>query len=307
MHIPDGYLKPEIWVAFDLISVPAVGYLSRKVQRMEDNPGIPLLGVMGAFVFAAQMINFPVGLGATGHLLGGALLAATLGPASASLVLAVIIGIQALVFQDGGLLAWGANTFNMAFCGTAAGYLPYWFLGRGRLRAAGLFLGGVLSVFSGAMLALLMLKLSGQPVGATIFGGSALVFLTIGVVEGAITVAVFEAVQRLKPASAALPGRGPFAAKRIVLAGAIVLILVGVPLASPLPDALEKAAASMGIEGSQIHLMASPLAGYELAPVRNGYLRKTVAALIGVGLVYATCLMLSRSLTRRRTHGMGSP
>ena len=100
---------------------------------MED-ARIPLLGVMGAFVFAAQMINFPVGIGTTGHLVGAALLACTLGPASATVVMSAIIAIQALVFQDGGILALGANLFNMAVMGVLAGYLPYRLWGGGRLR-----------------------------------------------------------------------------------------------------------------------------------------------------------------------------
>ena len=84
-----------------------------------------MLGVMGAFVFAAQMINFPVGVGTSGHLLGGALLAQTLGPSAAAVTMTAILAIQALVFQDGGVLALGANVFNMALVGVLAGYLPY--------------------------------------------------------------------------------------------------------------------------------------------------------------------------------------
>ncbi len=91
---------------------------------MEDRK-IPLLGVMGAFVFAAQMINFPVGPGTSGHLVGGALLTIALGPAAASIVMTAILAIQALVFQDGGILALGANIFNMAIAGVLAAYLPY--------------------------------------------------------------------------------------------------------------------------------------------------------------------------------------
>src|ERR1700722_7042224 len=74
MHIPDGFLSPPVWGAFDLLSAPAVGILARRSRRETDDRKIPLLGVMGAFVFAAQMINFPIGIGTSGHLVGGALL-----------------------------------------------------------------------------------------------------------------------------------------------------------------------------------------------------------------------------------------
>src|SRR6266480_3934384 len=98
MHIPDGFLSPPVWGVFDVLAVPAVGLMARRAQRSMDDRNIPLLGVMGAFVFAAQMINFPVGAGTSGHLVGGTLLAITLGPAAASVVMTAILVIQALVF-----------------------------------------------------------------------------------------------------------------------------------------------------------------------------------------------------------------
>src|SRR5690348_15348739 len=105
MHIPDNFLSTPVWATLDGIAVPAVALVSRNAQRATDANRLPLLGVMGAFVFAAQMINFPVGLGTSGHLIGGALLACVLGPWAASLVITAILIIQALVFQDGGVLA----------------------------------------------------------------------------------------------------------------------------------------------------------------------------------------------------------
>src|ERR1700694_5950961 len=125
MHIPDGFLSTPVWAALDVAAVRAAGYVVRRAQREFEEKKVPLLGVMGAFVFAAQMINFPVGPGTSGHLVGGALLAFTLGPAPACVVMAALLAIQALVFQDGGILALGANMLNMAVLGVLAGYLPY--------------------------------------------------------------------------------------------------------------------------------------------------------------------------------------
>ncbi len=121
MHIPDGYLQPPVWAAADAVAAPAVLYLARRAQREFDHHKIPLMGVMGAFIFAAQMINFPVGNGTSGHMVGGALLSYTLGPAAAAIVMTAILATQALIFQDGGLLALGANVLNMAILGVAAG------------------------------------------------------------------------------------------------------------------------------------------------------------------------------------------
>ena len=306
MHIPDGFLKTEVWATFDLISVPTIGYLSHRAKGAASERQVPLLGVMGAFVFAAQMINFPVGLGTTGHLLGSTLLAITVGPVPAALVLAVILGIQALVFQDGGLLAWGANTFNMALCGVAAGYLPYYLLGSGKLRSVSIFMGGLLSVVTGAVLALLMLKVSGAPLTATIFMGSLTMFVVTGILEGAITVTVVQAIERLNPAFVKAPGTNLPSLKKLVLAAACALVIVGILFASSLPDGLEKIAVSMGIEKHKWVLVQAPLANYEMPVWGSSYLRKSTAGLIGIGLVYAACLLLARLIRRQRMFGGNS-
>jgi len=145
VHIPDGFLSTPVWAAMDVAALPAVAVAVRRAQRSFEDSRIPLLGVMGAFVFAAQMINFPVGVGTSSHLVGGALLAFTLGPAPACVVMAAILAIQSLVFQDGGMLALGANVFNMAIAGVFAGYLPYHWFGNGPWRRSAIFAGGALS------------------------------------------------------------------------------------------------------------------------------------------------------------------
>src|SRR5436309_33565 len=172
MHIPDGFLSTPVWAALDTAAVPAAGYIVRRAERELEEKKLPLLGVMGAFVFAAQMINFPVGGATSGHLVGAALLSYTLGPASASVVMMAILAIQALVFQDGGILALGANVINMAVAGVIAGYLPFHFWGSGRARRAAIFWGGVLSVLVAALLAIGELLLSGIAMSSGVLGVS---------------------------------------------------------------------------------------------------------------------------------------
>src|ERR1700732_3170733 len=150
MHIPDNFLSTPVWATLDAVSVPALGLMVRRAGREWEDTSIPLLGVMGAFVFAAQMINFPVGIGTSGHLVGGALLAFTLGAAPAVLVMTAIIAMQAFVFQDGGVLALGANVFNMAIAGVLTGYLPFKLWGAGPRRRAAIFAGAFLSVILSA-------------------------------------------------------------------------------------------------------------------------------------------------------------
>src|SRR5271167_1127840 len=153
MHIPDNFLSPPVWATLDAVAIPSVGLMVRQAGRQLEDTRIPLLGVMGAFVFAAQMINFPVGIGTSGHLVGGALLACMLGPAPAALVMTAIIAIQAFVFQDGGVLALGANVFNMAVAGVLAGYWPFYVWGVSRRRVS-IFAGAFLSVLVSGSLAL---------------------------------------------------------------------------------------------------------------------------------------------------------
>ena len=117
MHIPDGFLSTEVALACAVPAAAAVGIGLRQANRTLDERRVPLLGVTAAFVFAAQMLNFPVAGGTSGHFLGAALAAILLGPWLACLALAVVLGVQAFVFADGGLTALGANVFNMGVAG----------------------------------------------------------------------------------------------------------------------------------------------------------------------------------------------
>src|SRR4051812_41687193 len=197
MHIPDGFLTPPVWLTFDAISAPSIAWIAHRAQKIAqptapDTARIPLLGVMGAFVFAAQMINFPVGLGASGHLLGGALLAILLGPIAASLVMTAVIILQALLFQDGGVLVLGANVFNMAIAGVAAGYLPIRLWGRSSIP---IFLGGAFSVLISAALVLGQLSLSGVAITGQPFWIAVTLFSITAALEGVITVTAIRAIE----------------------------------------------------------------------------------------------------------------
>lgn len=122
MHIPDGFLDPKVWGTAYGVSAGATGYALYKVRDKLDEKKIPLLGITAAFIFAAQMLNFPVAGGTSGHFLGALLACLLLGPWSGFLVMVVVIVVQCLFFADGGLTALGANIFNMA---VVAGLLTY--------------------------------------------------------------------------------------------------------------------------------------------------------------------------------------
>ncbi len=301
MHIPDGFLATPVWAALDAASVPAVAYLARRAQRDLEPARIPLLGVMGAFVFAAQMINFPVGVGTSGHLVGGALLAVTLGPAAASLVMTAILAVQALIFQDGGILALGANVFNMAVAGVLAGYLPYHFWGRGKARMPAIFAGAALSVLVGALLAIAQLLASGVPIRSAVLGLSLALFLVTALIEGAITVGVLASIERINPNWVRQPARSARPALGVLTLAAVLLAAFGVMWASVDPDGLEALAERAGIARQARALLPAPLAEYETRYFQAPWLRKASAGLAGLALTGLVCLLLARAVAGKRS------
>lgn len=298
MHIPDGFLSTPVWAALDAAALPVVGLVARRTQSAVEDARVPLLGVMGAFVFAAQMINFPVGLGTSGHLLGGALLAMTLGPGSASLVMTAILVIQALVFQDGGVLALGANVSNMALFGVLAGYLPYHLWGSGSHRKLAIFLGGFLSVLIAALLAVSELLLSGVRMPIPVLGISFALFVVSAVMEGVITLAVIQTLEKMNPKFIQRPTASRQALGVMALA-ALLLVVFGVVFASADPDGLEKLAANIGIAAREVTVVAAPVAGYEFDWLQSAWLRKVSAGLFGLLLIYGACVAIGRLVRSR--------
>lgn len=282
VHIPDGFLATPVWVSLDVAAAPAVGYAARRAQRGFEQNQAPLLGVMGAFVFAAQMINFPVGAGTTGHLVGGALLAMTLGPASAAVVMTAILAIQALVFQDGGMLALGANVINMALVGVLAGYLPFSLWSGTNWRRVSIFAGGALSVLVSAVLALSELLISGVSMPRRVVEISLLLFVISAVLEGAITVAVIESLERIQPRLVRRPVFRRSPAVGVVAVAAVLLASVGVLFAAQAPDAIQQITHQTAIESSR-------------------WFAKSAAGLGGLALIYGACLLFSRVAGRNRS------
>jgi cobalt/nickel transport system permease protein len=301
MHIPDGFLSLPVWATMDAIALPSVAVMARQAQKHLDESKIPLLGVMGAFVFAAQMINFPVGPGTSGHLVGAALLAIALGPAASSVVLTSILVIQALVFQDGGVVSLGANVMNMAIAGSLAGYLPYRLLGRTRRRKLGIFLSGAFSVGVAATMALSELLVSGVRMSRSVLWVSIALFAVSAILEGAITLAVVESIEKIHPEWVRRPVavRSPVFVS--VAATALLLAGVGVLFASQAPDGLQRLGQETGLVARAKAWIATPFAGYELHGLDTVWLQRALAGLAGVVMIYVVCLVIGHLIARRRT------
>lgn len=300
MHIPDGFLSPPVWATLDLLSVPAAAWMAHQAQTNTEDRKIPLMGVMGAFVFAAQMINFPIPLGTSGHLVGGALLTIVLGPAAASVVMMAILSIQALVFQDGGIMALGANALNMALGGVVAAYVPYraW---AAQWRSAAIFTSGLLSVLVSACLALAELALSGVPMPKRLLLISLGLFLVSGILEGAITLAAVRAIERLNPRWVLTPSRSGSRTIGAVAVAAMLLATVGILIGSAAPEVIEHLAASFGMAAHAPAWFRAPLADYEWKGIESSWLRRASAALTGLALIYGACALTGRYLIRQRS------
>jgi len=201
MHIPDGFLAPQVWAPLNAAAVPAIALCARRARRGLEENHVPLLGMMGAFVFAAQMVNFPIAPGTSSHLSGGALLAVLFGPWVAALAMGAVLLIQAVVFQDGGLMAFGANFFNLAIIAPMAAYLPYRLAARGgeRVRAVGVFFGAWLSVVAAAAAVSAELAWSGMAPARLLVPAVVGVHALTGLVEGALTLGILRMIERVRP------------------------------------------------------------------------------------------------------------
>ncbi len=205
MHIASGFLSPPVWAAMAAASGAAMAGSLAVAGRRLDERKVPLMGVMGAFIFAAQMVNFPVLPGTSGHLGGGFLLGILLGAPLGIIVMASILVVQSLVFQDGGIEALGANIFCMGVipCLLGAAVRRLWMRTKtGLLADVVTAIGGIVGVLAGATVVILLLSWSASLPGSVSLGQALgvmnFVHLFIGIVEGLVSVAVVRFVLTMR-------------------------------------------------------------------------------------------------------------
>lgn len=254
MHMADALISPAVGGTMFVATAGIYAYSAKKIQSELDNKKIPLMGVMGAFVFAAQMINFSIpGTGSSGHIGGGLLLAIILGPYAGFLTMASILLIQALFFADGGLLAYGANVFNLGFytCFIAYPLIYKLFTKKGN-SIKRIFIGStiaaVLGLQAGAFSIVIETLLSGRSElpFSTFLLLMQPIHLAIGIVEGIVTGTVVSFVLNARPEilekaeKAEVLGNIPL--KKVFMSAAMAIFLTGGVLswfASSNPDGLE--------------------------------------------------------------------
>lgn len=205
LHIPDGFLNLPVSLVTWIITIGLIALALARVQADYKERAVPLMGVCAAFIFAAQMINFPIPGGTSGHLVGGTLTGVLLGPWAGTLVVSVVFIVQALLFQDGGLTVLGANIFNMGLIGTFGGYYLYkairFALGRNTWRGmmVGTAVAAWLSVVEAAIVTALQLALSGTVPLVVALTAMVSWHVLIGIGEALITVVAVSFVWRSRP------------------------------------------------------------------------------------------------------------
>ena len=306
LHAPDGFFSLPVAIAGYVLAALFIGIAIRQTNKSLNERIVPMMGVMAAFIFAAQMLNFPVAGGTSGHLVGGALAAIVLGPWAAILVMTAVVGLQALLFQDGGLVVLGINLLNMSIVSVLAGYGAYWVsrkLGTTfKHLLIGAFIAAWLSVVFSAATTALMLGMSGTTPLALALPAMIGVHMLIGIGEALITVFALSFIRAARPAllevpaegavevvtARAVPAEGRMGARWWVV-GYIVAVAVTLlaPLASGSPDGLERVAEDAGfIERAQDAPYAI-IADYVVPGIQNEGLATILAGVIGVTIIYA--------------------
>jgi len=252
MHMANELLSVPVAAGTLAIAAGGLGIICRKARQVISSDKIALMGIMGAFIFAAQMINFqlPAMPGTSGHMVGAVLLAIILGPHAGAIVISSVVIIQCLIFQDGGLLALGCNIINMGLVPSYLGFFLYKSFTAGpfsNLRTyIGAMLGCVIAIEAGAVLVPIQAALSGVLVVpfATFLVTMLGVHLLVGFVEGLITVAVLGYIQQVRPdiVSDSLVGKVRLSRKAVLVSLAVFAIVIASGLslfACGFPDGLE--------------------------------------------------------------------
>lgn len=311
MHIPDGFLDLKTAAGLAVASVSGISLALRRLSSGLAREKVPLMGLTAAFIFAAQMLNFPVAGGTSGHLIGAVLAAALLGTNAAIVVMTAVLVVQCLLFADGGLLALGANVFNMAIVAVVSGSMIF----RGVHRLMPTQRGFVVAVAFASWCATVVasvfcaleLALSGVVAWGVVFPAMAGVHMVIGLGEGLITALVVVAIMGVRPdlVVAASPPPRATGASRVRIAAAIgvaaALLLVGVVVASASPDGLEHVAEMLGFSASaEASPVPAPMIDYQIPGIGSATLATWLAGVVGTVVVFGLAHLLARVLVPAR-------
>ena len=312
MHIPDGFLDAKTAISAGGLAAGGIGIALRQMRRQLPHRKVPLLGLAAAFVFAAQMLNFPVAGGTSGHLVGGVLTAVLLGPSAAVIVLASVLIVQCFLFADGGVTALGANIFNMGLIGGVMGYAVYRNV-RGVVPGTrGVVMAAAFAAWCSTILAAMVcageLALSGTVVWSIAFPAMVNVHMLIGIGEGFITALVIVAILRARPelleqttSNTTTPACGPVLVFGLLISFGLALFVA--PFTCSWPDGLDKVAQTLGLEhrAARAPLIPSSIANYQLPGISSAAVATSLAGVIGTVVVFVLAFLLARVLVPKPT------
>ena len=318
MHAPDGFLTAGTAVATGVISASTLGVVLRQTSESLKDKQIPLAGLTAAFIFAAQMFNFPVAAGTTGHLLGGALAAILLGPRLGALVVSIVVVVQALAFADGGLTALGYNILNMAIVPAFGGYAAFRLFRKmlpsnasGVIGATGLA-ALVSVVFSSMAFSIEWLFGASAPVSFDkVFGAMVGVHVFIGVGEAVLSAMAVGAVLATRPdlvfgaedLDSAQRRDGRNISRRAFVIAALLVSLFMASIVSQFavdaPDGLERVAADEGFAQESVE-SGGLFADYATRGVENEGLSLAIAGITGTVITLAVGAGLLTGVRRRK-------
>jgi cobalt/nickel transport system permease protein len=297
MHIPDGFLSTLVSVIFWVFSILVLAISLKRVGQDLGERMMPLMGVLSAAIFAGQMLNFTVAGGTSGHLLGATLATILLGPWAAMVVMTTVVSIQALIFQDGGLLALGANLFNMGVIGVAVSYFVYTSIRKiSGGRSWGIFVGGGVaawfSIVISSLAAALQLALSGTSPANLAIPAMAGIHMLIGMGEALITVGALIFLYSARRDLLHMDRSSPKGGTALWIGGLAIAVFLVVlsPLASTHPDGLESVAQKYGFASSARTPFFNILPDYIIPGISNEGLATILAGILGVLLVFGVAL-----------------
>jgi cobalt/nickel transport system permease protein len=312
MHIPDGFLDTKTVITTSVFSLVGIGRALRELKTQVAPQKVPLMGLAAAFIFVAQMLNFPVLGGTSGHLLGAVLVAVLLGPSAGIIVMTVVILVQGLLFADGGVLALGANIFNMGIIGTIGGYYIYRAVASLIRADYGKLVAVAFAAWCSTVIASVCcageLAWSGTVPWSIGFPAMTGIHMLIGVGESLITtlviVAVYKARPDLFPMQNAIRQPADRSLKSVFIYGTIIilgLVLFVLPFASGWPDGLEKIAMEFGFESRAITspLVASPMVDYHVPGIGSLPAATALAGIIGAIVVFIFSFVLGKAMFRK--------
>ena len=309
MHIPDGFLSVLVSIVFWVISVGVIVIALRKTKQSLAERQVPLMGVLAAAIFAGQMLNFSVAGGTSGHLLGAAIAVILLGPWAAVLVMVSVVSVQALLFQDGGILALGANIFNMAIAGVFVSYAVYSLLTRlFKNKAWGIFVSGFaaawISIFVASLSCALMLALSGTSPANIAVPAMAGIHALIGIGEGLITAGALVFIYAARKDLLKIGEHKTSGSKGLIIGGLAIAAVLAVlsPLASSHPDGLEWVAEQNGFLETAKAALFKIIPDYAMPGFSNSALATILAGLVGVIIVFTVAYAVARAEKRQPLH-----